>query len=66
MQFPLRVPNRDSRPRSADPQAFERTETLGNVRLDPLARILRIFYPAWRDVRPKLQVTVERRNLRLM
>ena len=34
-QILLRVPNGDSCPWSPDPQKFERTETFGNLRLDP-------------------------------
>src|SRR5579872_2202827 len=55
-QFPLRIPNRDFSPWSPDPQTFERTEALSNLRLDPLARTPRILYPARRDIRPVLQV----------
>jgi hypothetical protein len=55
-QFPLRVPNRNSCPRSPDPQVFDGTETLGDLRLDPLARTSRISYPAGWNVSSELKV----------
>src|SRR5262249_24437469 len=39
-----------------DPQTFERTETLGNLWLDPLARTPCILYPARRNVSSELNV----------